>query len=490
MMDKPKSIGINAVLNVIKSCLSVLFPLITYPYVLRIIGTLGIGKVAYVTSVTNYFSLLAMLGVATYAVREGAKYREDKTALKKFADEIFTVNTVFTVISCISFLVTVLSVRQFQEYKILFFIQGLSILFQTFSVDWINRLFEDYLFITLRTILTYVITLVLLFVFVNSENDYYIYAVIQVLPSGVICVSNWMYCRRYVKVRITTHPNFKKHIIPLVVLFANSLMVSIYVNFDTTMLGWLKGDYYVGLYALAAKIYNVVKGIMIAVYTVTIPRLAGYVGRQDDQSYKRLYTNLWSYLSLLLVPMAVGIICLAEEAVYLMGGSKFYESAPALIILAFALIFAIYGGLLTSCLNITLGREKTNLKITIISAGINIILNFYFIPHYSHVGAAITTLISEMVVVGYCFIATPDKNKYLDMREVSKNICHAVCGSALIWIYAWFIKQVVSNYIQRIFVVIAGAVFIYGGILLLFRNSIFKNFIISIKSKCGRIHRG
>ena len=148
---KNKNIKINAVLNVIKSCLSVVFPLITYPIVLRTLGTVGIGKIDYVQSVISYFAMFAMLGVSTYAVREGAPIRNDRTKLKTFVSEVITINLIFTVVSIVLLFGAVFLIPAFRGYIFLFSILWIQIIFRTFALDWVNTIFEDYLFITIRT---------------------------------------------------------------------------------------------------------------------------------------------------------------------------------------------------------------------------------------------------------------------------------------------------------------------------------------------------
>ena len=376
---KKKSLGVNAILNIIKSSLSIIFPLITYPYALRVVGVENIGSVSYVNSIISYYSLFAMLGVSSYAIREGAKVRDDRRNFSEFANEVFTINVVTTIISYIVMILMVISVPELRNYWILFGILGFSVLFTTIGVDWVNTVYEDYLFVTIRGIIIHIVSLVLLFIIVKGPQDYLKYAFLQILSSGLVCISNWIYCRKYSKIRITFKPNFRKHLPRLIVLFANSLAISIYVNFDTTMLGWLKGDFDVGIYSASTRIYSAVKSIMMAIYAVTIPRLAALYGNGEDEKFRNLYTKLWSFLGILLIPAGVGLACVSKEAIWIFGGESYLKGTISLSILAIALVFSIFGGLVTTCLNITIGREKDNLFATVISAVVNCILNLFLI---------------------------------------------------------------------------------------------------------------
>ena len=485
MMKKEKKIGINAILNVIKTSLSVIFPLITYPYALRILGAEGIGKVTYGSSIISYFALIAMLGVSTYAIREGAKRKKNKEDFNKFANELFTINLIFTVISYILLFLSLVFVEKFKEYKFLLILQSLSIILTTIGLDWINIVYEDFLFITVRSIFSHILTLILLFILVHKPEDYYMYALLTVASNGLTCVTNWFYCKKYVNIHLTFHPNFRKHIKPLLLLFMNAITISIYVNFDMTMLGWIKSDYDVGLYALAVKIYTIIKNIMVAVYAVAIPRLAYYIGNNMNNEYKKLCSDIWSYLSLILIPSGIGLICVAPEITLFMGGEEFVSSALALQILAIALIFSIFGGIVTACMNITLNREKDNLISTSISAVLNCLLNLIFIPVFSLYGAAFTTLISEIFVFMYCFIKIPKKERYMNFNIINKSIFHAIVGSVIMFIFSYIIRMLVISSILRLVLIIGVCVIIYFITLFILKNEYLLNSLSIIKHKNG-----
>ena len=167
---KFKSLGVNAFLNAFKSSLSVLFPLITYPYAFRILNVEGMGKVNYATSIVSYFSLIATLGVSSYAVREGAKLRNKKEDLEKFSNQIFSLNLFTTFIAYAALAVSLVFVQQFSGYRLLIVLSSLTILFTTLGVEWLNTIYEDYLYITIRSIITHVISLILLFLLVTIDS--------------------------------------------------------------------------------------------------------------------------------------------------------------------------------------------------------------------------------------------------------------------------------------------------------------------------------
>ena len=467
---KKKNLKTNAILNVIKTSLAIVFPLITYPYALRTIGVAGLGKVSFASSIANYFALIAMLGVNTYGVREGAKLRDDYNDMSKFVSEIFSINIISTIISCLCVLCITGFTAKLRDYRLLILVQSTSFVFTTLGMDWINTVYEDFKRITIRSIITYSLSLVLLFVFIKTPNDYFKYALLVPLTNLIICVSNAVYIHRRTKVKLILSHELIKHVKPLLILFTNTVAITIYVNVDNTMLGWLKGDYDLGLYVIPVRIYHTMKTILVAIYTVTIPRLSVYIGEENFILYKKTFSSLCSYIATLLIPACVGLACVSNELLFCLGGNDANGGTLALQILAGSLLFAIFGGLITAVFNITIDKEKDNLIATVISAVINLVLNFIFIPLFSLNGAAFTTLISELFVFVFCLYRNKDVYGLVDFKRIIQSILQAIIGSLAIIVIAVITKMLISGQLVRLIIIVPTSVLIYGLLLLLMKN--------------------
>ena len=179
-----KSMKMNAFLNGTRTLVAIIFPLITYPYISRILGTDNLGKINFANSVVNYFQLLSALGISSYAIREGAAYRERCGIMETFANQVFTINVVFTGIAYSLLGITLFFFKGLTDYKELILIQSLVILGSTLGVEWLFSVYEDYLYITVRTIVIQIVSLLLMFVFVRREGDYLKYALISVIAMG------------------------------------------------------------------------------------------------------------------------------------------------------------------------------------------------------------------------------------------------------------------------------------------------------------------
>lgn len=481
-----QSIKKNAVLNVIKSVMGIIFPLITYPYAARVIGVENIGKINYSASIVSYFTLFAAFGITTYAIRECSKIRDNKEALSKRASEIFSLNLLTTGVSLITLYILAFSVGNLSPYTSIICIQSLSIIFTTIGVDWINVVFEEYKYITIRSIIINVVHLLLLFLLVKNRSDYYQYAFLTVANNIIIGGMNFFYCRRFIHITPSFSKNLLDHFRKLLPFFVNEISIAIYVSADTTMLGALKGDYAVGLYSTAVKVYSIVKTIFIAIYSVTLPRLSLCIGQDDNIRFREILSHVFSTFIVLSVPACTGLFLYSKEIVSIIGSEEFLSASTSLSLLSIALLFAVFGGIFTRCINIPLGHEKTNTTATIIAAIENICLNFIFIPLLSERGAALTTVFAEATVLFFC-IWKAKKNK-IDLHNVivKKHIIDALAGCiAIVGIY-FACSRMINNTLLCFATGFATSVICYFIMLLIAKNSVLNEYLQAFKIKFKR----
>lgn len=398
-MKQKKTLVTNAILNIVKQLMAILFPVITVYYASRALGQEQFGAINYVRSVVSYFSLFAGLGTSTYAIREGAYFRADKMRYDVFASQVFTINVISTTISfTILLLLVLLPGSIFVRYRALMIVFATSFLLQTLGADWVNSTHEDFMFITVRYCLINLLAIILLFLLVHNENDGLRYAGILVFASTGGNILNVFYIRRYADLRLSFSRECLKHIKPILLLFSIEVATSIYINSDTTMLGVMINNAAVATYTVASNIYIAVKRVSNAAVTVALPRLSYYVGSKNESKYQETIDDIINSVITLMLPCLVGVFALSKNLMMLMGGEKYYEGAAPLRILSIALFFAVFAFVLSRCVLLPFKEDKTYMVATIISAAINIGLNFFLIPRYSFNGAALTTLISEAIV--------------------------------------------------------------------------------------------
>lgn len=305
MRSKQKSVEKNAFLNIIKQCCNIIFPLLSYPYVTRILGEESLGKFSFVDSIVSYFMILATLGIPTYAVREGARIRDDNDKIEQFSSEIFSINIITTLLSCFLMGGVILLQPRLQQETVLFLILGINIITYTLSRDWINNVFEDFYYITIRYIVFQIISLVLIFATVHCSEDYIKYTFIMMISNSGAYLSSIFYTMKKVRLKVTIKLNLKKHLKPILLLFCSTLAIQIYVKSDITVLGYLRTNSEVGIYTAASKVYTIIKALLNAIIMVSIPRLSYYLGKKDYDSYNSLLKGLKECLITFIIPSAL-----------------------------------------------------------------------------------------------------------------------------------------------------------------------------------------
>ena len=302
---RKKSVGRNAVLNVVRVACQIVLPMVTLPYCSRILQVENMGKVNFAFSLVTFFALLADLGVSVYGVREGTKRSLSRRRFDRFASEVFAVNILMTAVSYAVLALIMFLVPGLRPYVAVVGVQSLFILFTTMGIEWVNAVYEDYYFIAVRTILIQVLYTASVFILVRRQEDYLLFTFLTVMVTGAASIANWIYCRRYVTIRPAPE-GIRKHFRPMSVFFANNMAITVYVNADMAMLGLFCGDYYTGIYGSSMRIYQCMKTLMTAIYTVTIPRLSMHAAKGEKEQFRRLLTDVCASILLLIVPVIVG----------------------------------------------------------------------------------------------------------------------------------------------------------------------------------------
>ena len=477
-----KSLKTNAVLSSIKTLTNILFPLITYPYITNVLSVDSIGRINFSQSIVSYFSLLAALGISTFAIRTGSRIRDDENELRIFSNRIFSINIISMVISLILLTILIFLPTKIAEYRPIIIILSLTIFLSPFSVEWIFNIYEDFGYITIRNFLVHLISLILMFCFVKSEQDVYLYVALTTAATSFGNIFNYIYSKKYNRFKFTFDTHWKEYGSTILLFFVNSIASTIYLNSDTTLLGLMCSNYSVGLYSVASKIYSVLKQMFNAVVSSVIPRLS-YLQKSNEDEFCKLIKRILNITILLIIPASVGVIVLRREIIILISGEEYLEATGALSILSISTIFAVVANLLCNGALVCLGRERYILRATIVSAVVNAGLNFVFIPFMKENGAALTTLLAEIIVVAMALYSLRDYcSKMLDTNE----IIHSIIGSVLMYFvigYLVYPNMLNYNMFIRIAVVIVLGILVYFVFLMCVRDKIINNEILALIRK-------
>ena len=226
------------------------------------------------------------------------------------------------------------------------------------GTEWIYTIYEDYAYITIRSVVFKIISIVLLFILVRKPGDYLWYTLVTVLSSVGSNILNFVHARSLCSIKLVKKIDWNLHLSPIFIIFASTVAVNIYVFSDVTILGLLKDDEAVGIYSVAVKIYQIAQGLLAAILTVTIPRLAMLFGKRMFEEYKQVLSKVLNTLSVLVLPTVVGLIMLSREVTLVIAGSKYLDSVMALRIIAWAIIFSIFSWIFSDCVLIPSKREN------------------------------------------------------------------------------------------------------------------------------------
>lgn len=434
---KTKSLKLNFIMNFLLTASSILFPLITFPYVSRVLGPEGTGNVTMGTSVVSYFTMVAMLGVPTYGVRACASVRDDRTALSRTVQELLIINLALMVLSYIAFFVVVLCVPSFSAMKTLYFVSALAIVLNVIGVNWLYQALEQYSYITMMSLLFKVIALVLMFSLVHQMDDYIVYALITVIGGFGSSIFNFIRLRKLIDIHPVGNYDFKKHFWPMFTFFAMTVATTVYTNLDVVMLGLMKSNYDVGLYNAAVKIKMIMVSLVTSLGTVLLPRISYYYEQNKIEEFHALVSKAFSFVLLLAIPCCLYLMVFAKDTILLLSGESFLKAVPAIMIITPTILLIGLSNITGIQVLVPTGREHLVLRSVIYGAIVDFVLNLCCIPLFGAAGAAFGTLMAECVVLIAQGYYLKDMIKEIKRHIEWKSLLISLIPSAVILLAVW-----------------------------------------------------
>ncbi|MGX7079560.1 flippase [Gemella parahaemolysans] len=389
------SIKYNALMNIVLTLSNIVFPLITFPYISRVLSPEGVGITNFFFAIGNYSVLIATLGMGTYGIRQISKSRNDKEELSKTMQELIIINLVMSLFVLSILIILTFFIEKFNNELGLVIITCLTVLSSVFSLGWLYSGLEQYDYITKRSLFFKIISLILIFILVKDREDYIVYSSITLFSTLGSNIMNVYHSRKYVSFKLKKNLKFKKHIKPILYLFSSLLAVNVYTNLDTVMLGFVNGDEAVGLYSVASKIKWLLLMLITSGSAVLLPRLSLYVSNKERDKFNKILKDTTSLILMISIPMAIYFIFMAKDSIKLLGGESFLEATFTMQILMPILIISGFSNIMGNQILLPLNKEKYFMYAVTVGAIINLILNVFLIPIYGISGAAIATLVAE-----------------------------------------------------------------------------------------------
>ena len=300
-----KSLKRNFIMNAILTMSQFIFPLITFPYVSRILLPEGTGKVSFATSIISYFAIFAQLGIPTYGIRACAKVRDNKEELSRTVQELFIINLIMSGIAYVALLGAIAVIPRLHQEKELILIVSLTILFNAIGMEWLYKALEQYTYITIRSIIFKFIALLAMFALIHQQSDYVIYGGISIFASSASNIFNFLHAHKYISLKPLGQYNFQRHLKAVVIFFAMSCATTIYTHLDTVMLGFMTSDVEVGYYNAAVKIKTILVSIVTSLGVVLLPRASYYVEHKMMKEFYHITQKAIKFVLLVATPMMV-----------------------------------------------------------------------------------------------------------------------------------------------------------------------------------------
>lgn len=476
-----KSITKNYIYNLFYQILSIITPLITTPYVSRVLGAEGVGAYSYGLSIVTYFNLFGCLGLSTYGQLEIAKKRNNKDEIKCLFNAIATAKFITMSLSIAAYFIMLLFASRNKDILI---IMLLSLITTMIDISWYFQGIEDFEKIVLRNSVVKIIGVIFIFLFVHKSTDLYKYIILLQTTALISNLSMWPYVVDiFGKVRFV-NLNLKNHWKGSMIYFIPSLATTVYTVLDKSMIGWItNSNLENGYYEQAHKIEQVVIVVLTSFSGVFLPRMAFLFENGFEKEIKNKLNFSISFIICIALPMMCGLMAVADDLIPLFLGENFLPCVPLLKIFSL-LIFAIglNNAVGMQCL-MPCGRQKQFNIGVVCGAFINFILNVILINCMGAVGAAISTVVAEFVILLFFVFYARD---YINLREYVKPIMKYGWCSIVMMICLEFLKAKLEiSWLNLGIEVIIGCV-IYFGLLLFTRDRMIFVFIAKIKEKIKR----
>ena len=437
---KIHSVKYNFIMNAILTVAGIIFPLITFPYISRVLLVEGSGKVAFATSVVTYFTMFASLGIPTYGVRACAIVRDNKEKLSKTVQELLIISGGTTLLTYIVFGISLFVIPEFAQERTLLLIVGLGIGLNTIGVQWLYNALEQYSYITTCSILFKVIGMILMFLLVKESSDYQIYGGVYVIASFGSYVLNFICLRKFVTFQKTGTYQFKQHLKHIMVFFAMSAGASIYLNLDVVMLRFLQSNEAVGYYNAGIKVKTVLVTCVTSLGTVLLPRLSYYIETADKKAFQLMVGKAFRFVFVAASAVTVYFSIFIRESILLLSGEAFLPAVgPMMILMPTVLLIGLSNVTGIQILTPN-GREREVMYSIWGGAILDFVLNLIVIPKFSANGAALSTLLAEgMVLLLQCWFLRDVLWSYIRQVQCWKIVIALAVASVMtipvkIWI--------------------------------------------------------
>ena len=467
----------NYLYNVVYQLFVIIVPLITVPYISRVLGKTAVGINAYTNSIVTYFVLFGSIGVALYGNRTVAYRRNDPKELTKVFWEITLMRLITISIAILAYALYVFFIAR--EYHSVLLAQGLLLLAAAFDISWLFMGLEDFKKTVVRNMIVKVASLVLIFTFVKTRQDLILFVIITAGSQFFGTLTFWPYLRKTLVKTKVSELDLWQHFMPSIALFIPEIATQVYLVLNKTMLGkWYSVDS-AGYFDNSDKIVRVLLAVVTATGTVMLPRVASTFAAGNFEKVKSYLNVTFDFVSIIAFPLAFGIIAVADNFSLVYFGPGFAGIEDILKVLPLVIIFISWSNAIGKQFLLPTNQMKPYTASVIGGAFVNIILNIMVIIPFGAVGAAIASVIAEGVVTGIQLFAV---RQTLQLKYLFKNTWKYLLAAGAMGMVAYMIGTLRAGVTGLVLQVVIGAM-VYVLLILLLKPTILKIVLQFIKTR-------
>ncbi len=474
----------NYMYNLIYQILTILLPIITTPYLSRVLGPERIGIYGYTTSIVTYFTLIGALGVSKYGQREIAYVQNDLEARSKVFLELNIIKTCTLLLTSLAFWM-VFCIKG--EYAVYYRILILELVATFLDISWFFQGIEDFKKIVVRNSIIKIISVISIFLLVKDSEDlikyFFIYVLSNFLGNGTL----WINLRKYIiKVKLN-FSELKSHIFPMISLFIPQIAVSIYTVLDKTMIGLLVSDISeVGYYEQSQKIIKIALTFVTTMSVVMLPRISNSFAKGDNAKIKHYMKKSFNFNWFLSIPIIFGILAISKNFVPWFYGDGYDKIVNLLVYSSPIILFIAFSTTIGTQYLVSVRKQNIQTIAVCTGALVNVVLNLILIPNFESEGAIITTVIAELVIT---LIESFYLIKYSDimLKDMFDGAYKCILSGLIMFTCIHAIAELMPIGMMYTAIQVFIGVFIYIIILLVLKDKfivdIIRNMIINRKVK-------
>lgn len=464
-----------------------LFPLLTFPYVSRVLGVTNIGICNYIDSIITYFCVFSAMGISVVGVREIARVSDSIVERSNTFINILLINSGFTLFSIIALLICIFSLSDFFQYRTLFYIGILKLLSNLFLVEWFYKGLEDFGYITKRAIIVKALYVLSVFALVKVQDDYIIYFFLTIFHISVNAFINIIHIRKSIIFR-NIHIRIAPYIKSYIIMGVYMILTTMYTTFNIAILGYISGPTEVGYFTTATKVFSIILALFTAFTGVMLPRMSSLLANHEEKRFLSLIDKSMSALFIFAFPTVAFFVVFSPDVIYLIGG-KGYEGAIMPFRIIMPLLFIVgYEQILIIQALMPMKKDKAIFTNSCIGATVGLLLNLILIPVWGSIGTSIAYFLCELSVLCSALFFM---RLYTNYRIPYREFLYQLMSNVPLFIICILIyKNCEMNYIFKL--LLTGAIvgmYTFVNNYYFVKNELFITLIDNINSKVWKTRK-